>query len=230
MRECYDDHTRNRTASLMGAVLVAALVMILFNDCVKNDTGGDRDMYKGIETSVRELDPNDEAQIDSLAKLIRDRSLKDVLKIVGMLRGEDEETADRAGYVLTELGNLPLHPLLDSPDTEEPENAIWEMKQILAIHLEDRSRVVARLDELLLDKSPLPSPFPLGEVEEEPVERRVCDEAYLMMRKLLAFEDEASTGANEDVYLDMSDDERDKEIERLKNTREWITLEQTWEE
>ena len=51
-----------------------------------------------------------------------------------------------------------------------------------------------------------------------------------MMRLLLAIEDEDTAMGNEEVFLDMSDEERDREIDRLKNSGEWITLEQTWEE
>jgi hypothetical protein len=205
-------------------------VTFLFGGCASDDTGGDGDMYKGIEASVRELDPNDEAQIDSLAEFIRGRALKDVLKVLEIMRGEDEDAADRAGYVVAELGNLPLRPILDSLDIEQPQDALWEMRQVLKMHVEDRSQIVSRLKELLEDKSLLPSPFPPGQAEEDPVERRVCDEAYLMMRLLLAIEDEDAAKENEEVFLDMSDEERDREIERLKNSGEWIMLEQTWDE
>ncbi|HQJ45742.1 MAG TPA: hypothetical protein PK195_03815, partial [Ignavibacteriaceae bacterium] len=61
--------------------------------------------------------------------------------------------------------------------------------------------------------------------EEQPVPRRVCDEGYLMLRRLTAFkETEEELMINEKLFLNMTDDQKDKEIERIKSSKEWISL------
>ena len=78
---------------------------------------------------------------------------------------------------------------------------------------------------MLLDKRLLKGPALNGIVEEKPIPRRVCDEAYLMLRKLLSYkEDEESLMTNERLFLRMTNEEKDKEIERLKSSKEWISL------
>ena len=106
----------------------------------------------------------------------------------------------------------------------DPDSAVWEMKLAVDIHLANRSRIVKIIDEMLEDTTVVEPGVSLVHVEEPPVPKRVCDEAYLIMRTLFALEDEETKLANTDVFLDMSDEERDAEIKRSRKTGKWTSL------
>jgi len=117
-----------------------------------------------------------------------------------------------------------LAPLLEKVDLSDPDSAVWEMKLAVDIHLANRSRIVKIIDEMLEDTTVVEPGVSLVHVEEPPVPKRVCDEAYLIMRTLFALEDEETKLANTDVFLDMSDEERDAEIKRSRKTGKWTSL------
>jgi hypothetical protein len=123
------------------------------------------------------------------------------------------------------IGDLAMAPLLESIDRSNPEGLVWDMEMAVKIQLENRNRIVRILDQMLVDKRVLKEPEPPLQVEEIPPSRRVCDNAYLMMRSLFAIqEDEEELLTNTDVFLDMSDEQRDAEIDRAKETKKWISL------
>lgn len=184
-------------------------------------------MFKGIAASVKELNPENEQQLEDLARIVRERSYRDVRKLVEIMHGEDKDAANKAAALLQELNDIPAGPMLETLDTEDPEMMVWELQQVVTRHAHIRSRIVATLEEMLKDKTVLTPPFLPGEVEEMPVERRVCDEAYLMLRSLMALEDADTRLVNSDIFLDMSDEKRDEEIERVRKSGEWVALRQS---
>lgn len=192
--------------------------------CGDSDKGGESQVYKGIEASIRELNLDDALALDSLVETINERSYKDPCKVVDLLHCDSEEDAEKAAAVVLAMGNLALTPLLEKLDKNTPENLVWEMQTAVSVQLDNRSRIVKLLDEMLLDKTPLEPPvFPM-DAEELPQPRRVCDEAYLMMRQLFTLEDEETELMNIEAFLDMTDEERDTEIERAEKTQKWISL------
>ncbi len=85
-----------------------------------------------------------------------------------------------------------------------------------------RQRVIAALEPLLEDRTPVPQPDLPFETEELPPPRRVCDEAYLALRKLLAGEEDERTGEqNAYEFLAREEEERDVEIRRARTSRTW---------
>ena len=217
-----------RQIRLRPMVIIAIIAAVAcLPSCSDKDTGGEDEVFKGIAASIKELNPENEQQLEDLARIVRERSFKDIRKLVEIMHGEDQDAADKAAALLQELDDLPAGPILEALDMEDPEMMIWEMQQVVSRHAHIRSRIVAKLEEMLKDKTPLPSRLLPDDVEEMPVERRVCDEAYLMLRSLMALEDSDTKLANSDVFLDMSDEERDEEIERVRKSGEWITLRQS---
>ena len=203
----------------MTAVLFACCV-----GCTGDHEGGETEVYKGIEAEIRELNPDDPKQVDSLRQVIQERAWKQTRKIVELLHGDDEKASQNAMGMLMELGDLPLTPLLEASENASPEARVRDFKQVVQLQLENRNRIVKTLEAMLADKTTLkPTMFPIG-VEEIPPSRRVCDEAYLLMRLLFALEDEATTFANKETFLNMTDEERDAEIERAQKTGKWINL------
>ncbi len=194
-------------------------------DCTKDNEGGESEMLRRIETAIRELDPNDDDELNNIARAIQEESRQSPRKVVEVLHSENKEDSKRAALVLMNIGDLAITPLLESIDSGNAESLVWDMEMAVSIQLENRNRVVRILDQMLLDKRYLKEPEPPLKVEGTPPSRRVCDQAYLMMRKLFAIqEDEEELLTNTDVFLDMSDEQRDAEINRAKETRKWISL------
>ncbi len=182
-------------------------------------------MLRRIETAITELDPNDDDELNEIARVIQEVSWENPRKVVDILHSDNEEDSKRAALVLMNIGDLAMAPLLESIDRGNPESLVWDMEMAVKIQLENRNRIVRILDQMLVDKRVLKEPEPPLQVEGIPPSRRVCDQAYLMMRSLFAIqEDEEELLTNTDVFLDMSDEQRDTEIDRAKETKKWISL------
>jgi hypothetical protein len=192
--------------------------------CTEDYQGGETEVYKGIEAEIRELNPDDPKQVDSLKQMIQERGWKQTRKIVELLHSEDEKMSQNAMGMLMELGDLSLTPLLEASEEASPEARVRDLKLVVESQLDNRNRIARILEAMLTDKTVLPPKIlPIG-VEEVPPTRRVCDEAYLMMRLLFAVEDEEKQFDHKDAFLDLTDDQRDIEIERARKTKKWTIL------
>lgn len=181
-------------------------------------------MHERIETTVRDMDPDNPDQLTAVCQQVRERGLKETTEIIRMAHEGNQKEAENARGVVAEIGDLAMAPMLEQLSLDKPEDLVWDIQAIVAFHLENRSRIVKWLDDMLLDTTILPSPILLVPVEEEPTEMRLCDHAYLLMRQLFALEDEESELINRDLYVDLTDQERDQEIERARQTKKWISL------
>ena len=163
--------------------------------------------------------------MDSLSNAISEESRKDVNELVRILHSGKEAESKKASMVLMSIGDLAVTPMLDSLDVKSADNYAWEMDIILSQYLLNRNKITIVLNSMLLDKRQLKDPVLEGPLEEKPDPRRVCDEAYLMLRRLTSFkENEEDLMMNEKKFLDMTDDLKDKEIDRIKSSKEWISL------
>lgn len=173
---------------------------------------------------IRELNDDDKA-FKRVAKAMVEESYETLRRIAEIRHSKDENDSGKARSMILEIGDLALTPLLESLKPENPEQYVWDMKSLVNIQIENRLKIAKILGEMLDDKRLLQIPeVPMG-VEEKPPPRRVCDEAYLMLRRLLAFEEaEDEQFLNSVIFLDMSDEEKDAEIERFKSTKRWVAL------
>lgn len=213
------------------ARVVVALVVFSNLTCSKNDKQqqpmGVKSMDTSLNASIESLNPNDNKRVDSLVESIRNRAWEQIRQVVGMTNGKDPEepAVQNSRLVVLSLGDVALTPLLDSLDTGSPDNLVWALQAAVGVHRENQARVVKLLDQLIVDKRQLThreqGPF----TEEKIPDRRVCDEAYLLMRRLLAMEDEESNMVNARIFLySMNEEERDHEIARLKSSKSWTAL------
>ncbi|RKX26051.1 MAG: hypothetical protein DRP45_04490 [Candidatus Zixiibacteriota bacterium] len=181
-------------------------------------------MYQRIEITVRDMDPDNPEQLTEVCQLVRDRGFRETTEIVKMIHEGNRKEAENARAVVVEIGDLAIAPMLDHLSFNKPEELVWDMQAIVSFHLENRGRIVKWLDDMLLDKTMLPPPMISLDVEEMPPEIRLCDQAYLLMRQLFALEDEETELINKDLYLDLTDDQRDQEIARARETEKWVSL------
>lgn len=206
-------------------VLIIILI-ILIAQC-KEDNNIERNKMENLNLAMqlKKVDVDDYKKLDSISEEIILRSRKDGRELVNILHSSDAIERKKAANLILGLGDLVIIPMLDSLDNENPDNYAWEMDAIVTSHLEDRNKIVSKINSMLLDKRLMKTPKLMGVSEEQPTPRRVCDEAYLMLRKILAFkDDEEELMTNERFFLGMSNEEKDEEINRLKYSNDWISL------
>jgi len=211
---------------------IITILSMIGVQCTENNQGGEKRMYENIETAIKELDLHNDKQLTSIAQTIREESWTNPRKVVNILHSANKDESKRAALVLLSIDELAMTPLLDSINRKIPEEYVWDMDIVVSNQLRNRAKIVKVLNEMLLDKRDLEEPEAPVELEETPPSRRVCDEAYIMIRRLFAQdENEEELSTNIDVFLDMSDEERDAEIDRAKKTKKWVSLiERAYEE
>lgn len=214
------------SARYRGLACLIIIPLLFFGiHCSKRDEGGEYTVNKKIALAIKNLDMENDQQVDSLVQEIKDQSLKNPRMLVELLHDGNEEDSRKAAMVILALGDLSTTPLLDSMNPDSPEEFVWDMQTVVSNQLANRNLIVKKLEEMLLDTRQLKLPEPPPHIEERPVPKRVCDEAYLMLRKILALdESEEVFFLNKRAFLEMSDEDRSAEIERARKTKKWISL------
>lgn len=184
--------------------------------------------YKRLNQQIAETKLDDTKTLDSMAAAILEKSLREPREVVGSVHSEDLDIRATASSLLLRLGNLVVTPMLDSIDDDIPEDYVWDMQTATKLHLETRSRIVKILEKMLADTRPVQVGNPFAFREQKPTPRRICDEAFLLLRQLTAIaESEEERTFNEEAFLGMEDQERDSEIRRFLQTKIWRSLIET---
>lgn len=111
---------------------------------------------------------------------------------------------------------------LYGPAPTSPTGRAWLLAQMVESELHLRGQLGARLRQALFDREPIDSPPVLVPAERKLPHRRVCDEAYLLLRSLFHPEEDAVGFVVErDGYLALPDVERDLLIEQALIRGAW---------
>jgi hypothetical protein len=219
------------TRFLLHCTLAFALIAAGLGGCGREkpalEKKGRHDMDQQFAKAFQALKTGDDKGAQAMSEAMKQRGWEQPRQLVGVIHDpkQQEDTLQKARFLLLLAGDLALTPLLDSIDPSVPDKMVWDLTNAVQIHRENQARIVKRLESLLVDKRLLPLPENLGDIEEKPKPRRVCDEAYLLLRQLLAFDDEEASMVNSGLFIrSMSEKERDQEIERLQKTKKWIAL------
>lgn len=173
---------------------------------------------------LRQLDTNQESAVDELAKAFKEHAQAPVRIAVAMLNDRDPKMSERAAALITNVGDLAILPILESQEPTEAADKVWNMDVVITAHLAVRGQVVQRLNSMMSDKKKIPW-GKLGPGEGVPAPSRICDEAYLMMRRLLnTNEDRVQFAHERKAFLALSDVEKDNEIQKAKKSNGWTNL------
>lgn len=177
-----------------------------------------------IET-LRQIDADDQARLDSLAEAVRLQGDRQARELISLAHGRDTALARKAFGVVLDLGPLAFHPLLDSLDPDKPALAVLELRHAVELAQTDRARLAATLDKLMDDKTPVPLPPQPANSEEKPAPRRLGDEAYLLLRRLLSPQESLDDHLlNARLFLDMEESQRDREIAKARESKRFTPL------
>jgi hypothetical protein len=134
----------------------------------------------------------------------------------------DAAQAYQAHCFLIDIEDLALVPLLEGPLRDDPNTLSQAMFLLVQRETELRRRIVVQLDLWLDDKRAVPLKPVLLPTEVRPRPRRVCDEAYVAMRKLVYFgEDDIRQMVDEDRLYELSEPQRDEAIARARASKSW---------
>jgi len=215
-------------AIFLGALF--GLTLIGYESAAAN--GNSRQTQKGdkamsnneLVEALRRLDVNQESAVDALSRSFEEEARAPARAAVSMLNDRDPKMSERAAAIITNIGDLSIVPLLESPQPGQATDRVWNMDVVITAHLAVRGKIAARLKTMLSDKMKIPW-GKVGPGEGTPAPSRVCDEAYLMMRRLLnASEDKAHFIHEREAFLALSDVEKDNEILTAKKSHTWTNL------
>ena len=183
-----------------------------------------------IIEQLKKLEAHQQAEMDALSEKVAKEMRAPVRSAMTAWLDADPKLSANATAFLSNLEELAIVPLLDAPDTAPTAKRVWMMRTVAAAELELREKVVARIEKMLDDKTPVPLPKPIGPVEEKPLPRRVCDEAYMQLRMLLNTTEERGTYfLNCNGFLNLTEQERDDEIRKAKQSRMWTKFVEEFE-
>ena len=219
-----NDRGRGFAASAWALAASLAAAALTATACRKAMEGG-KPVAESVADTLRIMDRNDDAHLRTYAEALRMRALRETEEAVALMHGKDTALADKALAVTLNLGSLAFQPLLDSLNPDRPEDCALELRQALDLQTADRQHLAAKLDKLMDEKVALKPPPQPANTEERIRPRRLCDEAYLALRKLLSLdESEDDQLVNERMFLDMSEADRDKEIQKVRKSKRFTPL------
>jgi len=167
----------------------------------------------------------DEDAESELATKLREQAQLPGSTLVELWQGPDEELSERALGAMIDLGASSIVPLLATEGGLEPADRVQALQLSVEAELALRQRVLKALDAMLDDRRPLPGRPQLAPTERAAPEKRVCDEAYLLIRKLVHFgEDELDAIVDGDAFLSLPDEQRDAAIAEARRTQTWNRL------
>ena len=142
---------------------------------------------------------------------------------VNLWANADAELSANALGFLSEIADLAIVPLLEGPMRSDPQSAVQALNLMADAELALRQKVIQRVNQLLDDTRPIPPRTQVGPKPDEPIHpRRVCDEAYVAMRRLVHF-GESQYGSVVEVSFFYSAPEaaRDKAIADARRSNDW---------
>lgn len=143
--------------------------------------------------------------------------------------GADDSASIKASSLLMGLEELAIVPIVETETPQSIDNRVWLAGVAVNAEVALRAKLTTHLEKLLDDKSLLSS-----KSQGSPVEgggylrrKRICDEAYLLMRRLrhpeLAHPDNPDDpeALHQDLFLKFPSDVKDQEIERARKSGDW---------
>ena len=177
-------------------------------------------MREPLERRLRSIDLDDENALDAVTAAARDRGRESASAATELWHSFDFRVSGRAGAVLQRLGDLAVSPLMAPPDQVADSRQVWALRTADAAERGLRRRVAGRITAALSDRRAVPPGAEVGGMDETPPPRRVCDEAYLLLRKLEHLGETAEDYyMNERAFLRSEETERDHEIQNAAQSR-----------
>ena len=211
----------------MCCIAIAAACFLLH--CSSGKGNGTMSDKQSMIHYLKELNTGDDTTVNAAVAAMTGRAYEQTHGLIEIIQDPEveESLSVKARLLLLSIGNLKFSPVLDSLNQDDPDNMMFLVRSAVEQHAENQARLVRLLDKLIDDKRNLTPPEVPLSTEERPAEKRVCDEAYVLMRGMCARENAEDEMVNSTLFISSMDEkERDREIARLKETKEWISLQE----
>jgi len=157
------------------------------------------------------------------AKLLRDARGPGAA-VAAVWQTGDAAARQNARTVLNEMEEAAIHPLMSANGNLAADEQVWRMTMLVDTLADLRKNAAALLDRQLTNKQPAPRPSMPG-AEESDASRRVCDEAYIQMSRLMAVDPQSEAFLlRMRQFRRMPESGRDSEIHRARQSVAWQSL------
>ena len=204
--------------------LVLIIIFLIFTITVIRDKNGGKMARDEMYNKLGALDLDQPEGLDTLAQGIAEQSHIEPRYVVEYWVNGPDEVSWKAGAVASRLESLTIMPLLEMPVPLNADRRSMVITNIADAQIGLREQIVNYLVKLLDDQELLSDhKSPEGRpTEGSPPDMRVCDEAYLQLRRLLNFsESEEEFEENASIYLDLDFEDRDEEIADVRASGKW---------
>lgn len=178
---------------------------------------------------LEKVPPTQISDIESLAGAFRQEAAQAVAWVAEQARTEGAR-GDAARLVLAEIGDAAWRELIRGLINGEAEVSGWHLSQLGRSVTPIEHQILAGLRKSLADRRPVPIPPGFELAEEVVPEQRICDLAYLGLRRNLAPETELIGLVASDHFSKMPELERNHEIVRFAQTGKFTALDTPAEE
>jgi hypothetical protein len=162
------------------------------------------------------------AELERLAGEIEADALAAPTAVIHQWATGDKTESGKAGSVVLDLDELAVTPMLGEFDSARVDWRFRLMESAVELLLQLRQRILAKLDGHLGREAVLETS---GQAGPGATPVRVCDEAYLCVRRLAKVEQGAEGGfSSESEFLKLGPAERSREILRWRRSRTWAAL------
>ncbi len=173
---------------------------------------------------VTALDPGDRAGLTVLATDLR-RGPAAAVQTLHRLWLEGGPPGANARRLLGHVGELAFDELLRLPKPAEPLELAWRLRTLVAVERGLRKRLADDLEAALADLRPIPAPDVSVPMEEGFAPRRVADEAYLLLRRVVEFGgDDEGQVFDERAYLALTAEQRDAVLATFRSSAVFARL------
>ena len=169
-----------------------------------------------FEQRLAQLDAVDDPSFDALIASHRHDVNEGLVAVVLVAQSGSDVTGPRAFGVLAELAETKVEPLLSAIGRAGPAPPAWMLLEVAQAVSTTESVIVRRLQTALRDTRRLEPPQ--GRTEEPEPPFRVCDEAYLSLRRILHPESELQFSVESKHFLNQADQTKSQEISRYLET------------
>jgi hypothetical protein len=174
-----------------------------------------------FDQKLEQLSPGQEAEVEALAAEYLAQT-GEVLSVAVHAAGTPPPLGPKALSVVSQLREAAARPLAAAVAAREVPDA-WMLIELARAVDAARTSITARLHTALRDVRLLRPQNP-PHIEEPEPPFRVCDEAYLALRRVEVPESMLQYTVEMRHFLDLSDSEKDREIHRYLETRSFTTL------
>lgn len=159
-------------------------------------------------------------EIDALVARMRDAAHGPGHAALTAFARKREPDTDRS--ILVRLGPDAIDALIEQDFTGDADERAFLLQVLVEAELALRARVIAKVEKLLDDREALSELPAHVQLEVRPPRRRVCDEAYVSMRRLVhPEEDQVGYHVESDAFLHLPEELKDTKIQEARTTHTW---------